>query len=302
MSSPPFDFRNVRESVVAVPPLARDAGGEINIAENEKIIRHIEAGGVHALLYGGNAVFYHLQNRQLARTLEFLAQCPAETTAVIPSIGPCFGQAMDQADVYRDHDFATVMLLPLRDVQDPDGIATGIRLLAEKIGRPLVLYLKYAHWLDAERIVKLDRDGVISWIKYAVVLDDPADDPELSALVDAFPKDRIISGIGEQPAIVHTLDFGVGGFTSGCVCVDPSSSQAMRDALRRGDREQAESYRRHFVPLEDLRNEISPIRVLHAAVRLAGIAETGPLPPWLSNISATDEARVQQAVSTLKRE
>ena len=40
-----------------------------------------------------------------------------------------------------------------------------------------------------------------------------------------------------------------------------------------------------FVPLENLRDTHSPIRVLHEAVRFAGIAETGPMMPLLSNIN-----------------
>ena len=47
-------------SPMAVPPLARDAAGAIDEAANAAIIAHLEAGGVDLLLYGGNAVFYHL--------------------------------------------------------------------------------------------------------------------------------------------------------------------------------------------------------------------------------------------------
>ena len=40
-----------------------------------------------------------------------------------------------------------------------------------------------------------------------------------------------------------------------------------------------------FQPLEDLRDALSPIRVLHAAVTLAGIADMGPMLPMLSTIA-----------------
>ncbi|HVR65236.1 MAG TPA: dihydrodipicolinate synthase family protein, partial [Verrucomicrobiae bacterium] len=36
----------------------------------------------------------------------------------------------------------------------------------------------------------------------------------------------------------------------------------------------------------DLRDKHSPLRVLHAAVAAAGIADTGPLLPFLTNIEA----------------
>src|ERR1041385_9233916 len=109
----------------------------------------------------------------------------------------------------------------------------------------------------------------------------------------------IISGIGEQPAIVHLHDFGLGGFTSGCVCVAPRLSRLMLEALRRDDYAEAERIRQVFRPLEDLRNAINPICVLHEAVRLAGIAQTGPLLPLLSNLEEKEHARVREAAAKL---
>ncbi|MEO1961836.1 MAG: TIM barrel protein, partial [Paracoccus sp. (in: a-proteobacteria)] len=97
----------------------------------------------------------------------------------------------------------------------------------------------------------------------------------------------IVSGIGEQPAIIHVNSFGVNSFTSGCVCVAPNLSTKMLQALKGGNLDAAESIRRTFAPLEDLRNDINPIRVLHAAVAEAGIAETGPILPLLDEVDET---------------
>ena len=79
----------------------------------------------------------------------------------------------------------------------------------------------------------------------------------------------------------------------------PNLSQQMFLALQNGDVETAESLRQIFCPLEDLRNEINPIRVLHHAVQLAGIAETGELVPLLSPISDEQATAVRQAASEL---
>jgi 4-hydroxy-tetrahydrodipicolinate synthase len=111
----------------------------------------------------------------------------------------------------------------------------------------------------------------------------------------------IISGIGEQPAILHTRDFKLGGFTSGCVCVAPNLSRLMLEAMRAGNYAEAERIRKIYMPLEDLRNAINPIRVLHEAVRLAGIADTGPLQPLLTNLPQADHAMVREAAVTLLR-
>jgi dihydrodipicolinate synthase/N-acetylneuraminate lyase len=64
---------------------------------------------------------------------------------------------------------------------------------------------------------------------------------------------------------------------------------ALLRAIKRGEFAEAERLRALFIPLEDLRDAHSPLRVLHEAVRLAGIAETGPMQPFLSNI---DDAQV----------
>lgn len=299
MNTKPFDATQLHDSVFAVPPLARDASLEIDGDENEKIIRFLEAGGVRSLLYGGNAVLYHVRLSEYADLLAMLADSAGPDTTVVPSVGPSFGMAMDQADVLGDFDFPTAMLLPARDVVDEPGIAAGVRQLADRLGKPLVLYLKFDRWLAPELVQSLHDDGVISWVKYAVVRENPARDDYLRELLDRFPADRVVSGIGEQPAIVHLRDFGVAGFTSGCVCVAPGRSMDMLGAIQTGQYEMAESIRRWFLPLEDLRNEISPIRVLHHAVREAGIAETGRLPPMLSDLAAADVRRIAEAVSRM---
>ena len=54
-----------------------------------------------------------------------------------------------------------------------------------------------------------------------------------------------------------------------------------------------------FCPLEDLRNKIHPIRVLHHAVAAAGIAETGPMQPMLSDLPVDVVDRISEAVTTM---
>ena len=70
-------------------------------------------------------------------------------------------------------------------------------------------------------------------------------------------------------------------------------------ALQKGDMSRVESIRRKFEVLEELRNEINPVRVLHAAVKMTNIAETGPLQPMISEISGSEAARVEKAVMDL---
>lgn len=286
-------------SVLAVPPLARKADYTLNEAANAAVIRHIEAGGVRTLLYGGNANFYHLPLAEYDQVLGHLAQAAGADTLVIPAAGPAFGTSMDQAKVLRKHRFPTVMVLPQQGITTPDGVEEGIRRFADAAGVPALLYIKHDGYIEPENVARLAEARVISGIKYATVRADPAQDDYLRRLVGRVDPKIIISGIGEQPAIVHLRDFRLGGFTSGCVCVAPRLSAAMLRAIRAGDWAKAEDIRRTFGPLEDLRNEINPIRVLHEAVRLAGIADTGPLLPLLSNLEPAHHGRVRAAAEAL---
>ena len=141
--------------------------------------------------------------------------------------------------------------------------------------------------------------GVISSIKYAVVRPDPSVDPLLRGIVDNVDPNMIVSGIGEQPAAAHWKTFGVRAFTSGCVCVAPRRSQEMLRALQAGEFAAAETIRERFNSLESLRNAHGPIPVLHQAVALAGIAETGPLFPLLANLNANLDAPIKAAADGL---
>ena len=292
MNNAPITPEVLVNSVIAVPPLARDANLKVCPIENAKIMRHLEAGGVRTLLYGGNAMFYHIGLGEYAETLAMLQEHAGGDTTVVPSVGPAYGPSMDQAAILRDFDFPTAMVLPARDIATPAGCATGIRKLAESYGKPIVLYIKFEGYLEPEDAKSLVEDGVVNWIKYAIVREDPGQDDYLSKLVDCVDRSIIVSGIGEQPAITHINRFGVQSFTSGCVCVAPGLSMKMLQALKAGNLEGAESIRQTFKPLEDLRNNINPIRVLHSAVAEAGIAETGPILPLLDEVNDSDRLKI----------
>src|SRR5687768_17392544 len=130
-------------SVLAVPPLARDPDFWPNARANLDLIRHIEAGGVRTLLYGGNANFYHVRPDEYDALLAFLAQAAGERTLVIPSVGPAFGTMMAQAAVLRRHKFPTAMVLPQVGITTSEGVAAGIEQFADAAGVPALLYGKH---------------------------------------------------------------------------------------------------------------------------------------------------------------
>ena len=107
--------------------------------------------------------------------------------------------------------------------------------------------------------------------------------------------------LGMDHPVLQSAPYGLAGFTSGCVCIRPDLSARMLSAANDGQWEVAESIREIFRPLEDHRNQINPIRVLHEAVALAGIAKTGPLIPCLSDLDPSDRTLVADAAMDLLR-
>jgi dihydrodipicolinate synthase/N-acetylneuraminate lyase len=282
MKTTPITPADLAASVLSVPPLARNANFAIDKAENVKLLNHLRGGGVKTFMYGGNANLYNIGVSELRSLAEMLLEIARDDDWVIPSVGSDFGKAMDQVAVMRDLPFPTVMLLPHKAQSTPAGVAIGIRKLADAYGKPVIAYVKDEGYVEAADMGKLVKDGAVCAIKYAIVRDNPKDDAFLSDLVNCVDRSQIISGIGERPAIDHLTKFGLQAFTSGSVCVAPGLSMALLRAVKRNDLKEAERIRSLFIALEDQRDRHSPLRVLHEAVRLAGISNTGPMQPYLT--------------------
>jgi len=292
-------FADLTGSVLAVPPLCRNQDLTLNKAANAALIRHIEGGGITTLLYGGNANLYHISVGEYGALLDQLAELAAPNTWVIPSVGPDFGKMMDQAAVLRARAFPTAMVLPATFPSTVAGAEAGLRRFAQAFGKPIIVYIKAEGYLMPESVKRLVDEGLVAAIKYAIVREDPLKDTFLSQLVELVDRRYIVSGIGERPAITHLRDFGLAGFTTGSGCVGPRGSAGLLAALKRKDYARAEELRAAFIPLEDLRDAHSPIRVLHEAVRLGEIADTGPMLPLLSNLDSEHHARVKKAAQDL---
>jgi len=295
------------DTVFAVPPLPRntDARRTIDLDAAEQVARHIEAGGITHLLYGGNAFLYHATMDDFDTLVGWLASMAAPRVA-IPSIGPSFGRAMEQARVLARHRFHSAMMLPCGDPRDAKGLEAGYREISQAAGIPIIIYLKSEDAFGPDRtqgieaIGRLLDDGVAIAIKYAVVRKDPKADSYLEALLWRVENARVVSGIGERPAITHLKDFKLAGMTTGSGCIAPRTSRAFYEACRRGDWTSADQLRSQFMPLEDLRDEFGPARVLHHATECAGIAKTGPIPPYISPLAEADLATLAPVARALR--
>jgi dihydrodipicolinate synthase/N-acetylneuraminate lyase len=294
--------------VYAVPPLPRKADGRrtLDLDSAERVARHIANGGISRFLYGGNAFLYHISLSDYEALLGWLADFPADRWA-IPSVGPSFGRAIDQACLLRRHAFRTAMVLPCGDPRDASGMEVGVREIADAAGIPLIVYLKSEDGFgsDTEKaldaIGRLVNDGVALAIKYAIVRHEPREDAMLSGLLKRVDRRRIISGMGERPAIVHLRDFELGGLTTGSGCIAPFLCSSLLKACGEKNWSAAEALRAEFMPLEDLRDAWGPARVLHHATELAGIASAGPIPPYVSAL-APDQLTTLAPVARRLRE
>lgn len=292
--------------VFAVSPLARrgNPSRAIDWDQNRAIVDHIQNGGITRLLYGGNAFLYHVTLNEYEELICWLEGLP-DDLLVIPSVGPSFGRSMDQADLLRGYSFPCVMVLPCGDPRDAAGLERGYRELADAAGAALVVYLKDETNFGQDReagldaIARLVEDNICVAIKYAVVRSDPSRDPYLEALLRRVDRRIVISGIGERPAVIHMRDWKLPGFTTGSGCVAPRLCQSLFEACARGDFDTAESLRREFIALEDLRDRWGPSTVLHSALRLAGVADTGPVVPFVSSLSAEQEDELSPVSRTL---
>lgn len=299
MKTSALTLEALSQSVLAVPPLARDAELRIHGDANRQLIRHIEDGGIRILLYGGNANLYHLPLREFEPLLDLLADAAGPDTWVIPAIGPDFGKMIEQAEVLRRSPYRTAMVLPMQGFTSPEGVAEGLRRVSEAAGMPLTLYIKSEGYIDLERLRALVDTGHILCIKYAVVRTDPGQDPYLQGLIEAIGRERIVSGMGERPVLTHVGQMGLASFTTGSGCIAPRQCMALLQALQRQDLTGAQALHERFLPLETLRDSVSLIRVLHDAVSWSGLADMGPQLPLLSTTPSDKKEAVSQAARTL---
>lgn len=290
---------DLARSVIAVPPLARHSDLSLNPAANRALIRHLEQGGVRTLMYGGNANFYHVGVGEYAGILDFLADAAGPDTWVLPSVGPDYGKAMDQAAILRNTAFPTAMLLPMTFPFTDGGLAAGIRHFTDALGKAAVVYIKSDNYIMPKTLAALVTEGRIVSVKYAVVRKNPADDAYLRALIDTIGSEIIVSGIGERPAIVHLREYGLKSFTSGSVCIGPRGSMKLLHLLQEKRYEEAEAVRAAYLRLEDCRDEVNPIRVLHDAVTVSGIADMGPMLPMLERVDQRVRERLHSITQAL---
>jgi 4-hydroxy-tetrahydrodipicolinate synthase len=290
---------DIARSVWAVPPIALGSENGPLTEPNVKLVKHIEAGGVDTILWGGNANIYGMTSTTFAAMVEAIPDWVASGTWAIPSVGPDYGKLMEHAAILRGTSYPAAMLLPYTGPRNTAGTEAAIRDFVNASGIPAILYLRQVSYLPPERIAALIEDGTVVALKYAVETGDLSADPYLDAILKQVPVELIVSGIGEIAAIPHLKAFALSGFTAGAVCIAPRRSVAVHKALVMGDWNAAEMLCRPIQALEDLRIAHGAIPVLHTAIKVSGIVDMGRMRPHFGPLNAEIESSVKAAVEPL---
>lgn len=280
-------------SVVAVPPIALTQNGDVAADANAKLMAHIADGGITTLLYGGNANLYHFNRKQFSAALDILFGACPKTARILFSIGPAFGQAIDQLDEIRRIGCRNVMLLPTAFPSDAAGIAAGVRGIADRLGFGLVLYIKRENYVDPDDLAQLIEDGSVGFVKYAVEREDASKDAYLNRILSAVGTDLVASGMGETPIADHIGRRKLATYTSGAVCIAPAACNELLRLYRSGAHEEADRLSEPFLEFERLRMRFGGIQLLHDAVGMAGLGDFGPMLPMMTNLP--DQARKEVA-------
>jgi dihydrodipicolinate synthase/N-acetylneuraminate lyase len=291
----PADFAG---TVVAVPPIALDTDMQVNGEANAALARHILAGGVDILLYGGNANLYHYASSAYEQALGMMTALDGRAR-IVTSIGPDFGKMMEQAPAVERSGIKNVMLLPVAFPADSHGVGAGVRRIAERLGFGVILYLKRDGYVRPETLAELVAEGAVRFVKYAVERPDPADDGYLDDVLAAIGKDLVASGMGETPIADHIRVRALTTYTSGAVCIAPAAAMRLLNLYRGARRSEADAAIQPFLAFEQLRARLGGIQVLHDAVTASGIADMGPLMPMVSNIQSRFMEEVRASATTL---
>ncbi len=299
MMSKLIDTKELAASVVAVPPLALHEDGTVNVAANLAVGTHIRKGGVRYILYGGNANLYHYTLERYAEAMETIETVAAQLDVeVITSIGPDFGKAMDQIALIEKTALKNVMVLPTAMPFDSHGVGVGVRRLADRLGRGLILYIRRENYIHPVTLERLLKDEAIRFVKYAVERADPADDPYLDSLLAVAGPDLITSGMGEEPTLNHVGERKLATFTSGAVCIAPAASQRLLRALKAERYAEARELIAPFIAFERVRARRGTLQALHEAVS-QHILDMGPLTPMVSNVKAQFRNEVTEVLPAL---
>jgi len=284
--------------VLADLPMALHADLSVNGEATLRLIAHVRAGGIAALLIGSNANLQAFGLAQFAAAVEIAAEA-ARHGPVVLGIGPELGRTLDQAPLIERAGLANLLLLPVLAPADTHGTADGIRHIADRLGRGVTVDLVRDNHLRPVTLRKLAEEGAVTAVRYGVPMPNPGDDGYLDRVIEVMGPERVIGGLGETAIMDHLAVRRLAGFSSGAAALVPGRIRAIVEAIAAGAPGEARRLLAPVLELERVRAMLGPIQVLHDAVSHAGIAPMGPQMPMLSRVKDKYRAEMAAALAAL---
>lgn len=284
--------------LVADLPVALNDDLSVNAPETLRLAAHVRAGGVPALLFGGNANLSAFSLSQFEAVID-LANEAARHGPVTLGVGPELGRMLDQAPLIERSSLKNVLVLPIHAPADTHGTADGIRHIADRLGRGVIVDLIRDNHLRPVTLRKLLKEGAIVAVRYAVPMPNPGDDGYLDRVIEVMTPQRMIGGLGEAAILDHLAVRRFGAVTSSAAALVPARIRAIVEAIDGDDTERARKLFTPVLELERVRAMLGPVQVLHDAVSHAGIASMGRQMPMLSPVKAKYRADMEAAVMAL---
>ena len=289
---------DLADSVIAEPPMAWSEDRMINLPVNLALGKHMRAGGVRTILYGGNANLSAFTLGQFEQAVELMG-IVAQSSRVIAAIGPDFGRMLDQAGVVERSGLRNVLLLPVHHPADTHGTGDGVREIASRLGFGVIVDLCRENYLRPVTLAKLRDEGAVRLVRYSVRRDNPEDDAYLDQVIDVMGREQVFSGLGEAAALDHIGKRGLPTFTSGAAALAPAAATHLQDCLRSADLSTARTLLRPFLDFSLLGAKIGHIQILHEAANMLDLGSMGPQLPMLSAVKTKFKEDLAAAATLL---
>ncbi|CDN51951.1 hypothetical protein [Neorhizobium galegae] len=284
--------------LVADLPVALNDNLSVNASETLRLAAHVRAGGVPELLFSGNANLSAFSLAQFETVLDLAGEA-ARYGPVTIGIGPELGRMLDQAPLIERSGLKDVLVLPIHAPADTHGTADGIRHIADRLGRGVIVDLIRDNHLRPVTLRKLLDEGSIVAARYSVQMPNPGDDGYLDRVIEVMTRERMIGGLGEAAILDHLAVRRFGAITSGAAALVPARIRAVVEAIAISDMALARRLLTPVLELERVRAMLGPIQVLHDAVTHAGIAAMGRQMPMLSPVKVKYRADMEAGVEAL---
>ena len=270
-------IRQALAGVSGIHVTAFDDQDRINEALTGEVVARIARAGIHNIVTGGNTGEFYSQTLDEIQRVQRIAVDAARSVARAggPAAMITAGVGRSLADAIalsRSAEAAGADCLMLHSIPDPFASPAGIveyaRVLAGKVGLPIMLYLR-TDAIPIARIRELAAVKGIVGVKAAT--------GNLLYIADCLRETRDtglqwVSGLAEVWAPAHYA-VGLRGFTSGLVNLWPERTLAVHTALGAGRYEEATRLIDEIAVFEQLRtteNNGANVTVVKEAMRVLG--------------------------------